>query len=90
MGYCSTCSEWTGYSTTVCELEECIVVRKLVGLYGIKKVCECLNKVFIREDKAVENRTKNVDKIEPTNLMSSLFKKEYGTRENGMKLREVK
>tara|TARA_R100000654_G_scaffold40053_1_gene65965 strand:+ start:464 stop:688 length:225 start_codon:yes stop_codon:yes gene_type:complete len=71
MGYCPTCNEWCGYSTSFCENKECELTRKLIGLYGIKKVGETLEKVFIREDKAIENRTENIDKIE---------KKDYNLR----------
>ena len=75
MGYCVTCNEWCGYSTSFCELKECETVRKLIGLYGIKKIGESLEKIFIRNDKAIENRTENIEKIkeEPTryNLRTS-------------------
>ena len=63
MGYCTTCSEWCGYSTSECENKNCELTRKLVGLYGIDKVGECLAKVFVREDKAIENRTNKIDEI---------------------------
>ena len=64
MGYCSTCGEWCGYSTSFCENKKCELTRKLIGLYGINKVGECLEKVFVREDKAIGNRTENIDKLE--------------------------
>lgn len=63
MGYCITCNDWCGYSTSTCENTNCEVIRKLIGLYGVDKVGECLSKVFIRDDKAVDNRTTNIDKI---------------------------
>ena len=63
MGYCTTCNEWCGYSTSFCENKKCELTRKLIGLYGIDKIGECLEKVFIREGKAIENRTSNIDKI---------------------------
>jgi len=63
MGYCVTCNDWCGYSTSYCENTNCEVIRKLIGLYGVDKVGECLSKVFIRDDKAVDNRTANIDKI---------------------------
>ena len=64
MGYCATCNEWCGYSTSSCENKKCELTRKLIGLYGIDKVGDCLEKVFIREEKALTNRTDNIDKIE--------------------------
>jgi len=63
MGYCTTCNEWCGYSTSFCENKKCELTRKLIGLYGIDKIGECLEKVFVREGKAIENRTSNIDKI---------------------------
>ena len=63
MGYCATCSEWCGYSTSFCENKECETTRKLIGLYGIDKIGQTLSKVFIREDKAIDNRTEKVDQI---------------------------
>jgi hypothetical protein len=75
MGYCATCGEWCGYSTSYCENKKCEVVRKLIGLYGINTVGETLEKVFIRGDKAINNRTENIDKIEAT-----APKKEYNLR----------
>ena len=71
MGYCPTCNEWCGYSSSFCENKECELTRKLIGLYGIKKVGQTLEKVFIREDKAIENRTDNID---------TLVKKDYNLR----------
>tara|TARA_R110002012_G_scaffold310769_3_gene519273 strand:+ start:2032 stop:2289 length:258 start_codon:yes stop_codon:yes gene_type:complete len=64
MGYCATCNEWCGYSTSFCENKKCELTRKLIGLYGIDKVGDCLAKVFVREDKAIGNRTDNIDKLE--------------------------
>jgi len=63
MGYCVTCNEWCGYSTSYCENKSCEVVRKLIGLYGITKIGETLEKVYIRGDKAINNRTDNIDTI---------------------------
>ncbi len=63
MGYCVTCNEWCGYSTSYCENKSCEVVRKLIGLYGINKIGETLEKVYIRGDKAINNRTDNIDTI---------------------------
>lgn len=63
MGYCQTCGEWCGYATSFCEKKECELTRKLIGLYGIEKVGKCLEKVFVRADEAVDNRTDNIDKI---------------------------
>ena len=63
MGYCITCNEWCGYSTSTCENKNCEIIRKLIGLYGVNKVGDCLSKVFIRDEKAVDNRTTNIDKI---------------------------
>jgi hypothetical protein len=75
MGYCATCNEWCGYSTSFCELKECELTRKLIGLYGVKKIGEALEKIFVRNAKAIENRTENIEKIkeEPTryNLRTS-------------------
>ncbi len=66
MGYCPTCQEWCGYSTSFCENEHCELTRKLIGLYGISKVGSSLQKIFVRNDKAVANRTENIDKIVDT------------------------
>ena len=63
MGFCVTCSEWCGYSTSYCENAHCELTRKLIGLYGITKVGISLEKIFVRNDKAVNNRTENIDKI---------------------------
>lgn len=63
MGYCTTCSEWCGYSTSNCENINCELTRKLIGLYGIDKVGECLAKVFVRDTNAISNRTNKVDDI---------------------------
>ena len=63
MGYCVTCGEWCGYSTSYCENKHCELTRKLIGLYGIDKVGISLEKIFVRNDKAVNNRTENIDKI---------------------------
>ena len=63
MGYCVTCGDWCGYSTSYCEKEECILTRKLISLYGIKKVGGCLRKVFVREDETIEKRTDKIDEI---------------------------
>lgn len=63
MGYCPTCNVWCGYSTSYCELKECETVRKLIGLYGIEKIGNALEKIFIRGGKAIDNRTENIDKI---------------------------
>ena len=63
MGYCATCNEWCGYSTSFCDSKECETVRKLIGLYGITKIGESLEKIFIRNDKAIDNRTENIEKI---------------------------
>ncbi len=66
MGYCTTCSEWCGYSTSTCENTNCELTRKLIGLYGIDKVGDCLSKVFVRDVTAISNRTKHVDEIKLT------------------------
>ena len=63
MGYCITCSEWCGYSTSFCEDPMCELTRKLIGLYGISKIGETLQKVYVREDSAIDHRTDNIDKI---------------------------
>tara|TARA_R110001632_G_scaffold199341_1_gene321829 strand:+ start:106 stop:351 length:246 start_codon:yes stop_codon:yes gene_type:complete len=63
MGYCMTCGEWCGYSTSYCENQNCELTRKLIGLYGIDKIGTCLAKVFVREEKAIENRTTKIDTI---------------------------
>ena len=63
MGYCITCNEWCGYSTSFCEDKDCEMTRKLIGLYGIKKIGETLQKVFIRGEAAIDNRTDNIDSI---------------------------
>lgn len=86
MGYCNTCGEWCGYSTSYCENKNCELTRKLIGLYGIDKVGECLSKVFVRDDTAVENRTENIDKILPTKRLNEKavsfapLKKDYDLR----------
>ena len=81
MGYCNTCGEWCGYSTSYCENKKCELTRKLIGLYGIDKVGECLSKVFVRDDTAVANRTDNIEKIK---LNETLYvpppKKDYDLR----------
>ena len=63
MGYCTTCNEWCGYSTSFCENTNCEMTRKLIGLYGIDKIGECLSKVFVRDPKAISKRTERVDDI---------------------------
>ena len=63
MGYCPTCTEWVGYSSSFCELAECEMTRKLIGLYGIKKIGETLQKVYVRDEAAIEKRTTKVDQI---------------------------
>ena len=63
MGYCVTCNEWCGYSTSYCENPSCEVVRKLIGLYGITKIGETLEKVYVRGEQAINNRTDNIDTI---------------------------
>ena len=63
MGYCITCNEWCGYSTSYCENTACEITRKLIGLYGITKIGETLQKVYVREEKAIENRTNNIESI---------------------------
>ena len=67
MGYCPTCNEWCGYSYSYCDDKECETVRKLIGLYGIKKIGETLRKVYVRNDKAIDNRTENIEKIKEEN-----------------------
>lgn len=42
MGYCPTCNEWCGFTTSFCDSKECELTRKLIGLYGIKKIGEIL------------------------------------------------
>ena len=63
MGYCTTCNEWCGYSTSYCENKNCELTRKLIGLYGIDKVGECLSKVFVRDSTAISTRTERVEEI---------------------------
>lgn len=63
MGYCITCNEWCGYSTSFCENTACELTRKLIGLYGITKIGETLQKVYVREERAIDNRTEKIDMI---------------------------
>lgn len=63
MGYCPTCNEWCGYGNSFCDNTKCETVRKLIGLYGIEKIGNALEKIFIRGEKAIDNRTENIDKI---------------------------
>ena len=63
MGYCSICGDWLGYSGSPCEVSECEMTRKLISLYGIKKIGETLQKVYIRDEAAIEKRTTKVDQI---------------------------
>ena len=63
MGYCGLCGEWLGYSSSFCEVAECEMTRKLISLYGIKKIGETLQKVYIRDEAAIEKRTTKVDQI---------------------------
>ncbi len=63
MGYCTTCCEWVGYSSSFCENQNCELTRKLIGLYGIDKIGNCLAKVFVREETAIDNRTTKIDTI---------------------------
>tara|TARA_R110000772_G_scaffold223481_1_gene334000 strand:+ start:201 stop:446 length:246 start_codon:yes stop_codon:yes gene_type:complete len=63
MGYCGLCGEWLGYSSSFCEVAECEMTRKLIGLYGIKKIGETLQKVYVRDEQAIEKRTTKVDQI---------------------------
>lgn len=79
MGYCDTCNEWCGYSTSVCENVNCQVTKKLIGLYGIDKISNCLTKVFIRNEKAVDNRTNNIDKIS-NEIKKEIELKQYSLR----------
>jgi hypothetical protein len=79
MGYCVTCNEWCGYSTSFCENKSCELTRKLIGLYGIDKIGETLQKVFVREEIAINNRTDNIDKIKPNGLKEEQ-KKDYDLR----------
>ena len=78
MGYCVTCNEWCGYSTSYCENKSCELTRKLIGLYGIDKIGETLQKVFVREAPAIDNRTENIDKIKTK--VKEDEKKEYDLR----------
>lgn len=64
MGYCTTCNEWCGYSTSWCESKECELTRKLIGLYGIKQIGETLEKVYVRGEKAIEKRTEKIETLE--------------------------
>lgn len=79
MGYCATCGEWLGYgySSTYCENTNCQLTRKLIGLYGIDKVGECLAKVFVRDSTAISKRTDKVDEIKlvPNIIKYNLRKK---------------
>lgn len=74
MGYCTTCNEWCGYSTSFCELKECELTRKLIGLYGIKQIGETLEKVYVRGEKAIEKRTEKIETLEKPE------KKQYNLR----------
>tara|TARA_R110002049_G_scaffold94991_1_gene233549 strand:+ start:170 stop:343 length:174 start_codon:yes stop_codon:yes gene_type:complete len=42
------------------------MTRKLIGLYGIKKIGETLQKVYVRDTQAIEKRTTKVDQIKLT------------------------
>tara|TARA_R110002096_G_scaffold87702_1_gene201133 strand:+ start:124 stop:330 length:207 start_codon:yes stop_codon:yes gene_type:complete len=66
MGYCNTCNEWCGFSTSYCEKVECELVRKLIGLYGIEKIGKSLELIFIRNDKAIKNRTEHLEEKKKT------------------------
>ena len=83
MGYCPTCNEWVGYGYSYCEDKDCETVRKLISLYGIKTIGKSLNKIFVRNEEAIENRTENIDKIvdgkiEPSS--KNMYKKDYELR----------
>tara|TARA_R110001606_G_scaffold387131_2_gene551552 strand:- start:801 stop:1049 length:249 start_codon:yes stop_codon:yes gene_type:complete len=80
MGYCVTCNEWCGYSTSFCENASCELTRKLIGLYGISKIGDTLEKVYVRETRAIDNRTDNIESIKLKTKDSE--KKEYNLRKN--------
>ena len=63
MGFCGTCKSWCGFSGNECDNDNCSMTQKLIGLYGVDKIGEALKKVFIRDDKALDFRAKNIDKI---------------------------
>ena len=68
MGYCITCGEWCGYTTSFCDQVECELTRKLIGLYGIKKIGDTLQKVYVRGNGAIDKRTQHIDKLEKEEL----------------------
>ena len=63
MVYCKLCNEWLGFLNTDCDNEKCDLTSKLIDLYGIDKIGDALETVFIRSGKAVDFRSKNIDKI---------------------------
>ena len=63
MPYCNICSEWLGFMGGDCDNERCDLTSKLIDLYGIDKIGDALEKVFIRCGKAVDFRSTNIDKI---------------------------
>lgn len=56
MGYCVYCENWAGLLGNQCDHDKCEITRKLINLYGIDRIGEALERVFIRNDKALEFR----------------------------------
>lgn len=51
---CPLCKEWLYYGR-VCD--KCIPIRNIVACYGIDKVNDVLNNVFLRVEEKVENKS---------------------------------
>ena len=59
---CVLCSnsEEVVYSNTDYLCKKCLDLKKIIDVYGIDKINETVNFVFIRETEAIKNRTKMV------------------------------
>lgn len=59
---CVLCQENWCFVSPLCE--ECKKIRQLGNLYGMRKIHSILNRVLLREDKAIEGRTESSKKIQ--------------------------
>lgn len=59
---CVLCQENWCFVSPLCE--ECKKIRQLGNLYGITKIHSILNRVLLREDKAIDGRTESSKKIQ--------------------------
>jgi len=59
---CVLCKENWCFVSPLCE--ECKKIRQLGNLYGMTKIHSILNRVLLREDKAIQCRTESSKKIQ--------------------------